>query len=334
MVRRRSQPWIHQWSRQIIGAIAVIGFFLTSYLTISKLLGTEVACGVEAAATSGCSDVLSSPYAFLFGLPLALFGAIAYLAMAGFALVPLAINPEENKKLRNKFDDWTWLFLLMGATAMTIFSGYLMYILFAKIGGLCLYCITSATFSLSFLILVLVGRLWEDIGEVVLTMFVVGIITVLGTLGIYNSIERNIQAAIPVPPSFNAQGQEIITTAPAKTPEPPTGWEITTVSGPAEISLAEHLTAIGAKEYGAYWCPHCYDQKQLFGKEAFGKIDYIECAKDGANAQPDVCAAANLEGFPTWDIKGERYSGTQSLQKLAEVSGYQGSQDFKYALPK
>lgn len=331
MVRRRSQPWIHQWSRPIIGAIAIIGFCLTSYLTLTKLLGGEVACGVDEATAASCGDVLSSPYAFLFGLPLSLFGAIAYLAMAGFALIPLAINPETDKKLRNKYEEWTWLFLLIGATAMSLFSSYLMYILFAKIGGFCLYCLTSATFSASFLLLVLFGKEWEDIGEVVLTMFVVGIITILGTLGIYNNVQQTIQSNTP---SLNAQGQEIITTAPAEPPKPPYGWEITTTSGAAEIALAEHLTKIGAKEYGAYWCPHCYEQKQLFGKEAFSKINYIECATDGANAQPEVCSAANLEGFPTWDINGDRLSGTQALTKLAEVSKYQGSTDFKYALPR
>ncbi|MEB3225818.1 MAG: vitamin K epoxide reductase family protein [Synechococcus sp.] len=329
MVRRRSQPWIHQWSRPIIGAIAIIGFLLTSYLTLSKLLGSEVACGVE--ATTGCSDVLSSPYAFVFGLPLSLFGAIAYLAMAGFSLAPLAINPEENKKLRNKYEDWTWLFLLIGATAMSLFSGYLMFILFGKIGGLCLYCITSATFSASFLLLTLFGRDWDDWGEVLLTIFVVAIITALGTLGLYNSIERTLQSNAPV---LNDQGQAIITQAPNQAPQPPTGWEITTTSGPAEMALAEHLTEIGAKEYGAYSCPHCYDQKQLFGKEAFAKVPYIECAPEGKNAQPEVCSAAGLEGVPTWEINGERYAGTQSLQKLAEVSGYQGPTDFKYALPR
>lgn len=328
MVRRRSQPWIHQWSRPIIGAIAAVGFLLTGYLAISSLIGTEVIC--DAAAIASCGDVLSSPYAFVFGLPLSLFGAIAYLAMAGFAFIPLAIDPETNKKQRQKLEDWTWLFLLMGATAMTIFSGYLMYILFGKIGGFCLYCITSATFSVSFLVLTLIGRFWEDIGEVLLTGFVVAIITILGTLGLYNSIEQKIQSTIPV---YNAAGQQVIPQAPPRAPQPPTGWEVTTTSGPAEISLAEHLTEVGAIKYGAFWCPHCYDQKQLFGKEAFAKINYIECAEEGQNAQPDVCSQANLEGFPTWDVKGERYSGTQTLQQLAEASDYQGSEDFKYALP-
>ena len=79
MVRRRSSrslPWLHRWSRPIIGAIAITGAILTAYLTVTKLTGGEVVCGIGEAGkfTSGCKDVLSSPYATVFGLPLSLFG--------------------------------------------------------------------------------------------------------------------------------------------------------------------------------------------------------------------------------------------------------------------
>jgi hypothetical protein len=119
--------------------------------------------------------------------------------------------------------------------------------------------------------------------------------------------------------------------------KPPYGWEVTTVSGKAEIALAKHLKAIGAKEYGAFWCPHCYDQKQLFGKEA-GEIlkkegVYIECDPQGVNGNPQACRDAGIKGFPTWIIKGQEYSGTQRLEKLAEVSGYTGPMNFKYTVP-
>ena len=42
-----------------------------------------------------------------------------------------------------------------------------------------------------------------------------------------------------------------------------------------EAQLAKHLTEEGAVMYGAYWCPHCSDQKQSFGK-AFKYIQYVE----------------------------------------------------------
>lgn len=39
--------------------------------------------------------------------------------------------------------------------------------------------------------------------------------------------------------------------------------EITTPSSPFAIALAKHLNAIGAKMYGAFWCSHCVEQKQV-----------------------------------------------------------------------
>lgn len=33
--------------------------------------------------------------------------------------------------------------------------------------------------------------------------------------------------------------------------------------------------------YGAFWCSHCFDQKQDFGKEAAADFPYVECYPDG-----------------------------------------------------
>lgn len=75
MTRRRSTPWIQRWSRPIIGAIAVLGAVLTAYLTVQSLTGQPVGCAPGAEpASGGCSNVLTSPYATVLGLPLSLFG--------------------------------------------------------------------------------------------------------------------------------------------------------------------------------------------------------------------------------------------------------------------
>ncbi|WP_392530001.1 hypothetical protein [Nostoc sp. C117] len=50
--------------------------------------------------------------------------------------------------------------------------------------------------------------------------------------------------------------QEKILFTPDHRPKTGVGWEITTTSGKAEISLAQHLANIGTKEYVAWWCPH------------------------------------------------------------------------------
>ena len=82
--------------------------------------------------------------------------------------------------------------------------------------------------------------------------------------------------------------------------------------------------------YGAYWCPHCLDQKELFGQQAAVEIPYIECAPDGKNSQTALCQSVEgLTGFPTWEVSGQLLPGTQTLETLAQASGYSGSQDFK-----
>ena len=306
MIRRRSTPWIHRWSRTVMGAIAAIGVVETAYLTIAKFTTGSVIC-----PTSGCDKVLNSPYATVFGtVPLSLLGCLAYLSIAILALAPKAVNPNTNKGLHSQLENKTWQALFIITAAMVIFSSYLMYLMAFEIKELCIYCISSAVLSLSLFVLVLVGREWEDIGQLVFTGILVAMVSSIGALGLYNSV-RSPAASVSTPGIV----------APA----------VTTTSGPAQLALVRHLREIGAKEYGAYWCPHCHDQKMLFGKEAAALIDYIECDPKGQNSRAQLCqaAAANVKGFPTWEIKGQFYSGTQSLEKLADLSGYTGPRNFQ-----
>ncbi|HEY9875157.1 MAG TPA: vitamin K epoxide reductase family protein [Candidatus Obscuribacterales bacterium] len=324
--RRRSTPWIHRWSRLLIGAIAVLGALLTAYLTVVKLTGNTAAC-----PTNGCEQVLSSPYATIFGLPLALFGCLAYTSMAVFALAPLAVNQEDNKDLHSNLENWTWLLLLAGATAMTVFSGYLMYLLAFKIKTVCLYCLVSAAFSLSLLVLTFIGRVWEDIGQLLFTGIVVGMVALISTMAVY----ANIPGTNPTTGPTTQQAGKPVIPEPKESPKPGIGWQVTLTSGPAEIDLGRHLKKVGAKMYGAYWCNHCYAQKELFGKEAFSEISYIECAPDGKNSQTNLCVKADIRGYPTWEVNGKKLeSGVKTLEELADSSGYKGSRDFKYALPR
>ena len=96
------------------------------------------------------------------------------------------------------------------------------------------------------------------------------------------------------------------------------------VAASPEAALAQHLTATGSAMYGAYWCPHCADQKAMFG-EAVDQIPYVECAADGKNAQPDLCSTKGIQAYPTWEINGQLYPGVKSLDDLAQLSGYQAA---------
>jgi uncharacterized membrane protein/glutaredoxin len=289
---------------------------------VTKLAGSAPICLAGAdpqVAAHSCNDVLSSAYATVFGLPLSLFGCLAYISMATFALAPLVVNSDNHKDLRSNLEKWTWLLLFAGATAMTVFSSYLMYLLAFQIKTFCLYCVTSALFSLSMLILTIVGHSWEELGQLFFTAIVVGMVTLIATLGIYSGVGAKNVTSGPIPPITGQPTQGV-------------GWPITTTSGESELALADHLAKVGAKMYGAWWCPHCEEQKLLLGKEAFGKIQYVECDKDGNNSQSDVCQKVGIKSYPTWEIQGKLEPGVKTPQELAKLSGYKGQTNFKYSL--
>ncbi|MEM9817738.1 MAG: vitamin K epoxide reductase family protein [Cyanobacteria bacterium P01_D01_bin.6] len=306
MLRRRQETlWIHRWSRWIIGAIALMGACGTAYLTVIKVMGGDATC-----PTGGCDRVLSSPYAEVFGIPLTLFGFLGYFSMAVMAWAPFALNSDRQTELRNRLTSLTWPLLFIGATAMLVFSGYLMYLLAFEIKATCLYCITSAVFAASMFALTILGRRWDDAGQLVFTGIIVIVVTLVGTLAVYSPINN------PAAVQAGAPGE--------------VGPPVSTSSGASEIALAQHLSDTGAKMYGAWWCPHCHDQKQLFGLAAAKAIPYVECAEDGQNSQSSLCrSVTGLTGFPTWEVNGELLVGGQTLETLADASGYSGSRDFQ-----
>jgi len=75
--------------------------------------------------------------------------------------------------------------------------------------------------------------------------------------------------------------------------------------------------------YGAYWCPHCAEQKEKFGA-SFKYAPYVECGVPGNTRQENqVCTDAGIKHFPTWQFPpvGEREEGSLSLEDLSDRSG-------------
>jgi hypothetical protein len=88
-------------------------------------------------------------------------------------------------------------------------------------------------------------------------------------------------------------------------------------------ALAEHLRQRGAVFYGAWWCPHCFHQKNLFGIEAGARLPYVECARDEPGRLR--CEAARIRAYPTWDLGGERREGLLTIEELKVWSGFGAS---------
>lgn len=60
-------------------------------------------------------------------------------------------------------------------------------------------------------------------------------------------------------------------------------------------------------------CLACEAQKNLFG-ENIKYLTLIDCFYE-----KEKCSG--IEGTPTWEIKGEKYKGIQSIEKLQELTG-------------
>ena len=297
-----------KWARIFIGILGTIGVIDTGTITLNKfgLIG-NISCpgGLE-----GCDKVLNSPWGNLFqangfSIPLSLAGLSSYLLILLMAIIPFLPGIAEIKQALSRNTWWGIFFISCG---MTVFSFLLLGIMILKIDAFCFFCVLSTLLSLLILISTLIGGGWDDFGDLMFKGFIFSIIILLGGFIWSSSVDPSQKET-----SFTNQGVA-----------PP----VETISSPAKIALANHLSINGITMYNAYWCPHCHDQKEMFGKEAVSKLLLVECAKDGKNNQSSLCEKKGITGFPSWEINGKIESGIKSLEELAKSSDYKGPNNF------
>lgn len=100
-----------------------------------------------------------------------------------------------------------------------------------------------------------------------------------------------------------------------------------TTAGSAEPgkldAFAKCLADKKATMYGSFLCPHCDDQKKLFGP-SFQYVPYLECSVRGSRQMTFPCIAAQIRYTPTWIFEdGERRVGLQTLKSLSDKTGCQ-----------
>ncbi|GLJ49975.1 hypothetical protein SUGI_1062890 [Cryptomeria japonica] len=283
--------------------LALLGLIETSYLTYMKVAGNDIYCPTDGGS---CGDVLNSSYASVFGLPLSLAG------MAGYGITAfLALQLSKRKALFGIDEDKArWIFLGM-TSSMTAASAYFMYLLTVKLeGASCAYCVTSALLSLSLLLISLRDFSFKEIQQIAGVQISTGALVIAALSTAYSS---------SVPALAGIDDIDL----------PPVEPVVTTQSSPVAISLAKHLRSVGAKLYGAFWCSHCFEQKQMFGAEAAKILDYVECYPTGYRKGVQIakaCKDANIQGFPTWVINGQVLSGEKIFAELARVSDFDQAQ--------
>ena len=122
--------------------VSLIGLADSIYLTIEHVTGRSVRCTIVA----GCSEVLSSQYAVVAGVPLALIGAAAYFSV--FSLATLAA--------------FGYRFAARSLTVLVIMmflvSLWLIYLQAFVIHAFCQFCLLSAAVTTALTVIVLFAR--------------------------------------------------------------------------------------------------------------------------------------------------------------------------------
>jgi uncharacterized membrane protein len=109
--------------RALIAAVATIGLAIATYLTVVHYAHASPIC-----TSGGCETVQHSRYAKLAGIPVALLGLLAYLA-----IVASTVRRGVEAALVGT------VIALAGAA----FSGYLLWAQLARIHAICIWCVGS-----------------------------------------------------------------------------------------------------------------------------------------------------------------------------------------------
>lgn len=123
-----------------------------------------------------------------------------------------------------------------------------------------------------------------------------------------------------------AVGAILFVMSSSKTPSPSSSAtgdtparDILSTSESSVVQLAQCIQNSGAVFYGAFWCSHCRQQKELFGEEGMAALAYVECSTADGKNQTQVCIDKKIESYPTWEFQdGTRTTGVQTLAQLAE----------------
>ena len=297
-----------KWPKIIIAVLSTIGLVDTGSITLKNWgLFNSLSCpGIK----NGCDTVLNSPWGTLFennqiNIPLSLAGVITYSSILVLSIF-LSLNIISPKEKLNKL---IWWLIFLISCASSVFSFLLLNIMFFKIKAYCFFCILSAILSISIFIISMIGAKFESREPMIYRGFIVALTVLIGGLIWSNNVDPS--QAIDVSNSTEKVSPLV-----------------TTSSSPKKVKFAKFLTDNNFKMYSAYWCPHCHDQKQLFGKKAVKELSIVECAQDGKDNQYKLCQEKGIDGFPSWEINEKIYSGVKDLNDLAIMTGYEGNSNF------
>lgn len=246
-----------------------------------------------------CSSVLTSKYAFLMNVPLAVLG----VSWFGVLLI-LCWNFYENDSNVN------YLFgVCLWSTLGALFVIYFI-VLEVIIGAVCPVCtvihiITLAIFFISWRIFLNRSPNWNYFNlELSLQMLlkIKWVIFLAVLINIIIIIAFNLPLLLSSP------------STPHSSPSPSSPSYL--FNGEWKKELAKCVTRKGWVMYGSHKCTHCNHQKDAFGKEAFSFILFSDCAGEELGGSYPSCSKAGLKGYPSWVLLNTTDSGEKLVAKI------------------
>jgi len=125
--------------------VSLLGLADALYLNVEHVTGQSVRCTIVA----GCSEVLSSQYAVMAGVPLALIGAAAYFSV--FSLATLAAFGYRVAEM----------LLALLVVSMFLVSLWLFYLQAFVIHAFCQFCLFSAAVTTALTVIVLIAVIFR-----------------------------------------------------------------------------------------------------------------------------------------------------------------------------
>lgn len=281
-------------SKLLISGIAATGALETGFLSYSRVFNPNALSAFCPDAGSSCSSVLSGPYSVIptVDVPLVSVAFVAYTAAAGLAWYS---HRQSERAASNAVavEQPTDSALLMLTTAMATFSGYLMLILALVLHESCNFCFLSAFLSVSMVVVAWQSKIVPNATKAFVMSGCSAAITAVSSAFLF-AATSTLSAPLSAEASTAAAAQALAQMEQASAIKTKTPPRITTHTSARAEEIAVRASQKGAKMYGAYWCSHCYNQKQLLGQEAMQLIPYIECDKEGANSQFPLCRSKNV----------------------------------------
>jgi uncharacterized membrane protein len=139
------------WLRLSSALLAALGALDAAYLTYIKLAHVEAICR----GVGDCESVNSSIYSEIHGIPIAVFGLLAYLAI-------LALLGLETRLAL--LQDYGPLSIFGLALTGTLYSAYLTYVELFVIHAVCPYCVASALLITGLLVLAVIRLVRGPLG--------------------------------------------------------------------------------------------------------------------------------------------------------------------------